>query len=81
MAGAGTQVFRGEPEMNNFELLRSLYIDVNAAEALLCNPFKSNQNQDLRLGEGSTQASDEDVKPISSNSTATVINSVLKIIG
>lgn len=29
--------------MNSFELLQSSDIDVNAAEALLCNPFKSNQ--------------------------------------
>jgi len=67
--------------MSSFELLQSSGVHVNAAEALLCNPFKSNQNQDLHLGEGSTQASDAGVKPISSNSTAAVINSVLKIIG
>lgn len=70
-------MLRREPEMNSFELLQSSDIDVNAAEALLCNPFKSNQNQELPLGEGS----DEEVKPISSNSTATMINSVLKITG
>lgn len=81
MAGAGTQAFRSEPEMNSFDLLQSSATDVDAAEALLCNALKSNQNQDLHLRESSTQASDEEVKPISSNSTATVISSVLKLIG
>lgn len=66
--------------MNSFELLQSSDTGVNASDALLCNPSKSDQNQDLHLGEVSTQASDEEVKPISSNSTDTVINGVLKII-
>lgn len=43
MAGAGTQAFWSETEINSFEPLQSSDIDVNAAKALLCNPFKSNK--------------------------------------
>lgn len=54
--------------MRSFEVLQSLDLSVFAAEASLCNPFESNQNQNLHLGEGSTKVSDEEVKPISSHS-------------
>lgn len=75
MAGAGTQVFRGEPEINSFELLQGSGVSVNIAEALLCNQFKSN----IRISTGGRL--NPVLRCISSNSTAIVVTNVVKIFG